>query len=209
MSPDEAAQSDVRDGERVKGADEIVIERRLSSIFDIRDEIHNLRKRLRMGRLDGLTEFQVLSGYRTLVDNYAMELHPLLLKYEAGEQLLNEHDFGEAYVNPRIETRKTLKGRSRVLKRPVRGDIETQGDPEIVAFELTGLKSLWELPDPLEATIGISRRDAATMSTKTEQVRVSDQIGLQKLDEMVREMNVFLSEIGFELEPETTQEWEI
>jgi len=206
MSADEQASNET---EVVRGADEIVIERRLSTIFDIRDEIQDIRKRLRMGRLDGLTEFQVLSGYRTLVDNYAMELHPLLLKYETGEQLLNEHDFGEAYVNPKIVERESAMNSSRKLKRPIRGDIKAGEVTDIVAFELVGLRSLWELPDPLEADVSITRRKPETMSELPEQVRVADQIRLEKLDEMVREMNVFLSEIGFELEPETTQEWEI
>lgn len=204
-----SADDQANESEAVRGADEIVIERRLSTIFDIRDEIQDIRKRLRMGRLGGLTEFQILSGYRTLVDNYAMELHPLLLKYEAGEQLLNERDFGEAYVNPKVVERESLMNSSRKLRRPIRGDIGVGEVTDIVSFELVGLRSLWELPDPLEADVSITRRKPETMSELPEEVRVADQIRLEKLDEMVREMNVFLSEIGFELEPETTQEWEI
>lgn len=205
MSTDDDRAGD----ETIKDAEDIVIERRLKTIFDIRERLHDLRTKFRLGQIDEITESEALSGYRTLTDNYLMEIHPLLLKFDEGETLLHEHDFGTATVAPIVvkqqsshDTRLKLKfgNYGRNNRAPMR--IQSKPTPRVREFELTGLKSLWELDDPLRARFEVSTFDAGTQATMPEEVWVTGQIGFDALDRMVRQMNVFLSEIGFELEPD-------
>lgn len=189
--------------ESVKGIEDIVIERRLNTIFDIRREIHDMRKNLEMGMFDeSLSQYQVLSGLRTLVTNYLLEIHPLMLEYEdEGHDLLENHEFGEAELNPtvRIDNRG-----NRLLVRHVRGDIEITEDLPRVSdtVPLNGLYSLMDASNPLEGVVRVSETDRSTMRTKTVPLRYSDQIGMSILTDMIDEMNTFLADIGLELEPE-------
>jgi hypothetical protein len=187
--------------QRIPNAEDIVVERRLKTIFDLRDRIHVLRRQLRMGQISELSDFQVMCGYRTLVESYLSELNPLLLKTESGKELLENYDFGEARVRPRT----VEKSRNRVLKL-TDGSVpigKTQSLPsEVARFDLIGLESLWEVPDPLPGIVTIEEVDPATMRKKQVQYNISDQIDLEPLDSMVREMNVFLSNIDLGLQPE-------
>jgi hypothetical protein len=200
---------DRADGESIKDAEDIVIERRLKTIFDIRERLHDLRTKFRLGQIDEMTETEALSGYRTLCDNYLMEIQPLLLKFDKGQELLNDHDFGAATVAPVVVKRELSHDTRMQLKfgnygRENRTPMTIQGapDPRVKEFELTGLRSLWEMDDPLRARFSVPTLDAGTQATMPEEVWVTDQIGFDPLDRMVRQMNVFLSEIGFELEPD-------
>jgi len=187
--------------QRIPNAEDIVVERRLNTIFDLRDRIHVLRRQLRMGQISELSDFQVMCGYRTLVESYLSELNPLLLKTESGKELLEDYNFGEAKVRPRT----VEKNRNRVLKL-TEGSVtigQNQRLPsEVAKFELIGLESLWRVPDPLPGVVTIEKVDPATMSKKQTQYNISDQIDLEALDSMVREMNVFLSNIDLGLQPE-------
>lgn len=187
--------------QRIPNAEDIVVERRLKTIFDLRDRIHVLRRQLRMGQISELSDFQVMCGYRTLVESYLSELNPLLLKTESGKELLENYDFGEARVRPRT----VEKSRNRVLKL-TDGSVpigKTQSlPPEVARFDLIGLESLWEVPDPLPGIVTIEEVDPTTMRKKQVQYNISDQIDLEPLDSMVREMNVFLSNIDLGLQPE-------
>jgi len=85
--------NDDHDGEdHVEDPEQIVQSRRLEAIFDIRDELREYRKIILIESYDnhGMSRFQALSGYRTLANNYLMEIQPLLEKYESGKELLSE-----------------------------------------------------------------------------------------------------------------------
>jgi len=189
----------------VKDADDIVIERRLNTIFDIRRQIHELRRQAGMGLIKQHSKYEVQTGYRSLVTNYLMELHPLLLKYDdVGHHLLYKHDFGVAQVTPRIEIRQQGIHERQYLIRPERGDIPyQQATPGAVdQVELKGLTSLQEVDDPLTGVVVQEVRDPATMSMQTQRIPFADQIGMKTLDDMTQKMNEFISSIGLELEPD-------
>lgn len=198
------------DNPQLRGADEIVTERRLNTIYDIRDNIHELRQNFKMGlAANEISEFKFECGYRNLVDNYAMELQPLMLKCEPGKELLRNKDFGECYISPEIVNRGLND--DTVIRRPRRGDVKVSShhSPEPTRIELEGLESLWDLPDPLTTTIAVRQFDAGTQGETTKEIVITDQIRARKLDEMTRSMNVFLKDVGLELDLEMDSEWEI
>jgi|APHM01.1.fsa_nt_gi hypothetical protein len=178
---------DNRDGEdQIEDPEQIVQARRLNSIFDIRDELREYRKIILMESYDnhGITRFQALSGYRTLANNYLMELQPLLEKFDKGEELLTEKDFGYATIQPPDDAE----------------------DPQIKQVELIGLESIWTVPDPLKAEYRVEVYDNINKTNKMESTTTTDQFAPHTTDKFIREMNRFLSVIGFELEPQQNSE---
>lgn len=203
---------DMNKGE-IRDPDEIVQSRRLNSIFDIRKEIRETRKIILMETYDNrnLSKFEALSGYRTLANNYLMELEPLLLKFDPGETLLKKEDFGTAVFQPHYEkTEKASFGRGRTTAYKIihqDGDTtEIKRKPEQQSIELTGLQSLWEVPDPIEIRLK-AKQDSNSRGIAIEQpITYKTQFSVQTTDKFIRCMNRYLSNIGFELDPEEDKE---
>ena len=190
--------------EEIKDAEDYVHQRRLKSIFDLREELHTKRKQIRIAEADDRNRFAALCVYRSIVDSYVLELEPLLRLYERGIQYLTETNFGTVSVTP--ETRQaTRAGDSR-------GQVTEVYNPETekwhaashsiepTTYQLQGLESLLTLPNPIETEFTIKtdrplRDDLVTITA-------TSQIGMDRLDAMVRVMNTFLSDIGFEVDPE-------
>jgi hypothetical protein len=205
--------NDDHDGEdHVEDPEQIVQSRRLESIFDIRDELREHRKIILIESYDDyrMSRFEALSGYRTLANNYLMEVQPLFEKYESGRKLLTEHDFGTATVEPQYHA---TKHGSRHSKYEITHHDERQ--PTSVAsapynasasFELEGLESIWNTPDPLTATFNVKQYDNVNNTVANRSIEITDQFSVETTDKFIRSMNRFLSEIGFELEPTQTTE---
>ncbi len=193
--------------EQIADSEDIVQSRRLNSIFDIRDNLRESRKVILMERYNnkGFNKFQALSGYRTLANNYLMELQPLLEKFEPGEKLLTERDFGSAYIVPkyRVASSNThgVGEKIEILHSTGEKTMVSQ-KPEPQEIELTGLKSIWKVADPLQTKLKLNKFDTQRQTTIPQPVTIKDQFSVQTTDRFVRSMNMFLSQIGFELEPE-------
>lgn len=170
----------------IEDPEQIVQARRLNSIFDIRDELREYRKIILMESYDnhGITRSQALSGYRTLANNYLMELQPLLEKFDKGEELLTEKDFGYATIQPP----------------------DNAVNPQIKQVELIGLESIWTVPDPLKAQYRVEVYDNRNKTNQMKSTTTTDQFATHTTDKFIREMNRFLSVIGFELEPQQNSE---
>ena len=72
--------------------------------------------------------------------------------------------------------------------------------PDSTTYDFTRLRSLFEAPDTLILHEHVKEDDTYRAETYT-YIKKS-QIPMSILDEMVRVMNEFISDIGFELEPE-------
>jgi len=184
-------------------------ERRLKSIFDIREQIHTMRQEVRVAAQDKQKRFEALCVYRALVDSYLMELEPLLRRYGDGEYYLREKDFGTIEIEPKVEQAKVGRyGMETRLYFPEKGEwkkVDHRSIPEPDNIHLKGLESLFNIPDPITISTSVQkpgRPDLSMRDSNTYQYRWKIQIPLQKLDTMLRTLNNFLSEIGFELEPE-------
>lgn len=201
------SNDDIPSKEQIADAEDIVQSRRLNSIFDIRDELREHRKVILMERYDnkGYSRFQALSGYRTLANNYLMELQPLLMKFESGEELFKEHDFGYATISPKYHiASKTGYGAGPTVKIHHTDGRETtvEEKPKAQKVDLTGLESIWNVADPLQAKLTMKQFDSQSHAITPEPVHIKDQFSVDTTDKFVRSMNMFLSEIGFELEPQ-------
>lgn len=204
MSEENPEQRQIRDPE------EIVQSRRLNSIFDIREEIRDSRKQILMEKYNnrGITRFEALCGYRTLANNYLMELEPLLLKYEPGKELLNNKEFGEAVFAPQY--RKKTVGDSRSPRYEIVHHNATtttvESEPQSVPVDLVGLRCLWDIPDPISLSIPVKQKQSYRYAVEERELTFKDQFSVRTIDQFIRCMNRFLSEVGFELDPEENKD---
>lgn len=195
--------------DQVKDPEEYVNKRRLKSIFDIRDNIAQKRLEVKQAdQIQGASRFKALTAYRTLVDSYVLEVEPLLLSYDPGQKYLYEFDFGEVNISPETRSEEGLRGGTstcgkeiRIQGNPHRSWFRLVREPEPAKVEVKGLDALFSLPDPLYHEFEVQVVGSGRQTT-TKTVPVTMQIDYPILDSMVRVVNQFLAQIGFELEPE-------
>jgi hypothetical protein len=196
--------------EKIADPEEIVQSRRLNSIFDIRDDLRQHRKIILMEKYDnsGVSRFEALNGYRALANDYLMELEPLLEEYEQGEKILKKRDFGYAFIQPNYEI---LKSSNSAFGTKVRihhkngSETIAHQEPPTKQIRLTGLQSIWDTPDPLIVQLDIGKQHNNPVKS-SRPIAVKDQFSVRTTDRFIRSMNMFLSEIGFELEPQEDKE---
>jgi hypothetical protein len=204
MTPDTPQDIEVAD---VRDPEEYTNERRLKDIFDARSDIREKRLQAQeAARTDRLT---AVSAYRSAVSNYLLEVEPLLRQHEPGTQLLTERDFGSIVIEPPTKE-KEAPGRTTTTRQIIEVPKDTYGTKEVpvkdipdpAKYHLTGLRSLFTAPNPVEheftfiADNTYRQRDKYTLTQRT-------QISFQTLDTMVRTINNFLGEAGLELNPDT------
>lgn len=190
--------------EQIADPEEIVQSRRLNSIFDIRDDLRQHRKIILMEKYDnsGVSRYEALNGYRALANDYLMELEPLLNEYEEGEQLLKERDLGYAYIQPDYEVLKNNGFGTKVKIHHKNGATTTANrEPPTKQVRLVGLQSIWDIADPLVTQLNIQQKHNNPVKS-SKPVTIRDQFSVRTTDRFIREMNMFLSDIGFELKPE-------
>jgi hypothetical protein len=188
--------------------------RRIKTIFDIRDSMTEARQKVKLASHNrNIARYEALSAYRALVDSYVVETEPMLRRYDPGTELLENQDFGAVTVN--VETKQPLKGRdtyNSTVEVDVRSDPSIDKDwvtvsevPKPVKYDVTGLLSVINLPDPLRPQFELNR--SQTMLSSTNCIfSPTYQIDFEVLDRMVRSINNFLAEIGFEVDPQEEQE---
>lgn len=188
--------------EEINDPEEYVNRRRLESIFKIRDRLHDARLQIRAKDTD---RYAAVSNYRSLVDSYVIEIEPLLRRYGDGPELLTDRNFGVLEIEP--TTRKSARAGSAATQVHVDGDwLTVKTPPRSVRYELHGLNSLFRLGDPVTHTF---TADAGSLGNRTVSWEVETQPDFGTLDAMVREVNDFLAEIGFELDADDGDTWEI
>jgi hypothetical protein len=197
--------------ERIEDSEDYSKQRRLKSVFDIRKEIHETRRDIKFQTHKLSQRHQAITAYRSLVESYLLEIEPLLRRYGDGEYYLTEYDFGRLTLAP--ETRSSdeitlhqvelyFPNRDNQYERNSDGweNVKEEYVPDPVAYDFTGLQSLFEAPDTLILHDEVKEDDSLKAETYT--YINKSQIPMSMLDEMVRVMNEFISDIGFELEPE-------
>lgn len=184
----------------VEDPEEYARSQRLEDIFNARRELRYIRR-----RADFENDWEALRAYRAAVATYAAEVEPLFLKYDAGEYVWFKKDFGTVAVAPQMwreQHRHHGEGWGvKVRKKNGRGREKAvvKERPEPVEYDLIGIESLFELPNPIEETFHfeeVGRHSSYRVRTVTEQ------ISFATLDEIYRATNRFLADIGFELDPD-------
>ena len=202
----------------VRDPESYINKRRLKGIFDIRDEMTEIRKKVKVApHADSVSSYEALSAYRALVDSYDVETESLLRQYKGGLDLLQSRDFGTAQIAPRYQNKPEYWGGGKyevyVADDPTINNsrIAVNQPPEPTVFELTGLLSVVSTPDPLVAEYELHRSgDRHGLGDNSVLYRCEGQISFRTLDTMVRALNNFLGKIGLEVDPEEESEpWDI
>lgn len=195
-----------KESESIQDIENYINERRLKQIFDIREDLHDKRRKIRS--VDPTKKRQALQIYRSIVSSYIMEAEPLLAKY-GGKGLLYERDFGTITISPRTYEKQI--GASSTTTTVVNDPEASQGfrkiteEPEPIKIALKGSASVFQLDNPITYTFTLEEMRGNRLAGEFEHT-VTTQISFQILDRMVRETNQHLAQIGFELEPEQETE---
>jgi len=194
--------------DKIEDPDQLVNRLRIESIMSIRNGIHE--KRLIVKEARNQDRLMAVSGYRSLIESYVLEIASLFSVYQGGLELLKSKDYGTVGFTKDdlvVESKSSGMGyRYRLLvDNPDRekfwygfGNKPFDG----VSVNVKGLYSVIELDDPVEFELDLLRYSHSWRGDMTEVTeKVTLQIPLKTLDEMLIDMNLFLAQIGFELEP--------
>lgn len=202
MSTDEAEAPAV-----VDDPEGFVRNRRLSTIFDIRDELIEARRKIQLAKHQGrISEFEALSIYREHVHSYFVELEPLLVRYEPGPELLEETVFGTVKIEAPVRQGRDNRTEAYLPDDKAGSDwkhVVADDLPEALTYELRGLQVLSE-DGPIRHTFEF---EVVEHGTRPVSKTVERQYPRTALDAMVRQMNEFLAKIGLEVEPQQNNEW--
>jgi hypothetical protein len=160
-----------------------------------------------------------------LVSSYIFETEPILGRFDGGNELLKEADFGKTVVTPRTPYKFAKPHGNQDLTLDVSGDPSLDTDRVQISWQRTsspqeeletvyshiGLLSLLNHPDPLVGQWDIPIKLHGRYQDYSHTVK--QQVGFRTLDTMVRAVNNYFAQIGFEVSPEDGQdhmnlEWE-
>jgi hypothetical protein len=218
-NPDSEIDSEIESEiQRLDATEELITEKRLETITELRRDIHNIRRDVKLGNKlksqyrEKYGTNKRITVYRTVVDSWIMELEPLMRQYDFGEQFLYHRDYGDIVIEPPIkydnqtghrvihtkEHGKELVARPDSMSEPEA--LERTLEPRHVSVE--GLTALFQLDDPIVEQFHVPTSKLANVR----QVPVKGQVPADKLDLMVRDMNHFLAKVGLEMKPEAERE---
>lgn len=213
MSEPNSENKDGEEGIEIEVVDDpesYIQTRRLKDIFEARKKVREQRLKAKEHKMayDERAEEQERAKrfYRAAIENYLAELRPLILSDELGKYYWYKMDFGSIVIEP--STYQGTVGDSKAFQKV---DIPNENgvtsyvidqDPGSKEVDLTGLRCLFSLPEPItvdwEIVVRAKTREKRTVVHKTDEVH----IGFQKLDTIVNEANSYLRDRGIELDPE-------
>lgn len=191
----------------VQDQDGYVQARRLQEIYDIRQQVRD--RKIQAKEVAHRDRFKALSMYRAVVESYAETVAPLMQQYD--HPALDETLFG--YVDLSVPTKQVdnhLRGKE--IQAHIRTDTgyewtPVKSTPQPIYYELHGINSILEIPDPIEHTFTLegSRRSDTIRETITQQVSADI------LNKMSWAMTQFLhNDAGLELDVDDSEDkWNI
>lgn len=198
--------------QQLDATEELITEKRLETITELRRDIHNIRRDVKLGNKlksqyrEKYGTNKRITVYRTAVDSWIMELEPLMRQYDFGETMLYHRDYGNIVIEPPIKSHNGNRvvhteehGTEIIASRHHMSDpksLEKTLEPKEISVK--GLTALFRLDDPIEEQFHVPLSQLA----EVRQVPVKGQVPSDKLDLMVRDMNHFLAKVGLEMKPE-------
>lgn len=191
------------DGQEVEDVDEHIDARRVKDLFDARRQVREDRRAAKSEHHTNNTSLsECLAGYRQSVETYLMESQSLLQQTPEGRHYWSQDSYGTLTLS--VQTRgggPRSDPEVRVPRREEPGGewvTATDGVPDAVEIELTGLRSLLMLDDPVTRTFEITTRNGRH-ELETRVVPVREQPGWQTLDDMILTVNNYLAQLGVDL----------
>jgi hypothetical protein len=194
----------------IEDPEELVNRLRIESIMGIRNKIHD--KRLVVKQTQSENKMAALSGYRSLIESYVLEVASLFEVYEKGRTLLESKEYGAVQITEDrliIERKNTGNVNATWIAR-LRLDDITENPNQWYHAEnpfdwnreqkVEGLYSVLKLSDPITFNYELTKYKSLSRGAQVTK-QVSSQMSLKILDKMLIDMNSFLASIGFELDP--------
>jgi hypothetical protein len=184
MTESENNQDSEVEVEPVYDPEGYVQERRLKDIFDAKEKVRERRIKAKEYQFANEGDGKALNGvrmYRTAVENYLTELKSLFLEDMNGRGYWYNLDMGEIVIPPPENDKYVI-------------------EPEPEKIDLTGLQSIFDVPEPIVVEFDVIRRVGTNKVQET--VKQRGNIPFSKLDVAVQSANQYLSDRGFELDPE-------
>jgi hypothetical protein len=195
----------------IEDPEELVNRLRIESIMGIRNKIHD--KRLVVKQTQSENKMAAVSGYRSLIESYVLEVASLFEVYEPGRELLESKEYGKVEIpkeNLIIEKRQSASPSPTKLAK-LRLDSHYENPDQYYLAnntydwdreqEIQGLYSVLELDDPITFSYSLIKSNGWGPKGAKVTETASTQIPLKVLDQMLIDMNSFLASIGFELDP--------
>jgi hypothetical protein len=195
----------------IEDPEELVNRLRIESIMGIRNKIHD--KRLVVKQTQNENKMAAVSGYRSLIESYVLEIASLFEVYETGRELLESKEYGVVEISKEsliIEKRQSASPSPTKLAK-LRLDSHYENPDQYYLAnntydwdrgqEIQGLYSVLELDDPITFSYSLIKSNGWGPKGAKVTETASTQIPLKILDQMLIDMNSFLASIGFELDP--------
>jgi hypothetical protein len=192
----------------IEDPEELVNRLRIESIMGIRNKIHD--KRLVVKQTQSENKMAAISGYRSLIESYVLEVASLFEVYEQGRELLETKKYGAIEIDSeKLIVEKKNDGFGSFIAKLRLDDYHENPNQWYVAGnhrswdreqDVIGLYSVLKLDDPITFYYELRKRRSPSRGSKVTK-QVSTQISLKILDEMLIDINSFLAKIGFELDP--------
>lgn len=194
----------------IEDPEELVNRLRIESIMGIRNKIHD--KRLVVKQTQNENKMAALSGYRSLIESYVLEIASLFEVYETGRELLESKDYGSVGITKDrliVERKNTGNVNATWIAKLRLDDYPENPNQWYIAAdthdwdrerEIVGLYSVLRLGDPVTFNYDLRKFRSPSRGARVSKT-VSTQISLRTLDKMLVDMNSFLASIGFELDP--------
>lgn len=151
---------------------------RLQDILSTRRDVREVRHGLKQERRSGV---DACATYRAALEAHLEELYPLLHQLDRGQRYWHDPIFGTVTVEP--------------------DDPGVHGHPQR-EFRLVGLKSLFNVPDPIVAEFDVTRT-VGFGRLQSDTITVEAQPTFDHLDAMYLTASKFLAEIGLTLDEDT------
>jgi len=191
------------DGQEVEDVDEHIDARRVKDLFDARRQVREDRRAAKSEHHTNDTSLaECLAGYRQSVETYLMEAQSLLQQTPEGRHLWQKDSYGTLTLD--VDTRGGGPHDDPEVRVPSRDEpgaewvTAVKDIPDPVEIELTGLRSLLMLDDPVAQTFEITTRNGRH-ELETRVVPVREQPDWQALDDMVLTVNGYLAQLGVDL----------
>jgi hypothetical protein len=196
--------------EQVADPEEYINQRRLKDIYDAKRELLKSRReasriRIKSKYSGSKNEYQAAAElHREAAENYFLEISSLFHRNEAGKDIWYNRDFGTLTIEPPYTAqnmRSCSRGGYKINDPNGVGNIWIIDIPDSKEIGLVGIESLFQLPSPVVRPFEYTVEGGHYGEQQREETN-SGVISKSTLDRMVKVCDLYLDELGLDLDEE-------